>query len=422
MKKRIVATFIGIFIAIISIDISLGVLGYFYKGSYRANSTKLSSDTYKILCLGNSYTFGGGAPPGQSYPDHLQRIFDAKINNHRVKVINKGINNFNSANLLHKLEELIKEHRADFIILRSGSENSNNFHNYSHYLKREKRGVKWFYYVNDFLYNLRSYRLITLLLDRLDKSKTQSYSEQDKKYAYSVGLFYDKYESLLTNEKLSKLSRDRAQEEIKFIKSYIEEKQDPIAYYWLGRWYKEYFYDYTSAAKAFIKGIELAPYYWNNLNYTALVQLYQMTQDPMIDQAISRLKEKYPNQDYRFSDLKDQEISSWVQSDVLEMIRIIRKKNIPFILQNYPTTPPPRCEKRPVNQYLRQVAQTSKASFLDVENAFIKTFEKTGQKDKYFAKVFGGYEGHPNSRGYKLNADLLFPLILKKVSLKQLTK
>ena len=41
-----------------------------------------------ILCLGNSFTEGVGAPPGQSYCDHLQRLIERAGLKYRV--VNRG--------------------------------------------------------------------------------------------------------------------------------------------------------------------------------------------------------------------------------------------------------------------------------------------------------------------------------------------
>lgn len=55
-----------------------------------------------------------------------------------------------------------------------------------------------------------------------------------------------------------------------------------------------------------------------------------------IDAFVRDFTTAHPDHVWNLVSLSDEEISSWVESDVREIIRIVRGKNIRIIWQNYP--------------------------------------------------------------------------------------
>jgi len=98
---------ISFLIILLVLEIILRVSGYFYFFSRRDNQimTRLKEGTAKqvILCLGDSFTFGGGLDPKYSYPRQLQNIFDARKAEAKALVINGGICEYNSSQVLENL-------------------------------------------------------------------------------------------------------------------------------------------------------------------------------------------------------------------------------------------------------------------------------------------------------------------------------
>ncbi|MCX5795308.1 MAG: GDSL-type esterase/lipase family protein [Elusimicrobia bacterium] len=80
----------------------------------------------RVLCLGDSFTFGLGAPPGRSYPDALQRLFDAEAPG-RVRVINAGIPGANTSMVLESVEENLSRIRPAAVLLLAGCNDNSNF-------------------------------------------------------------------------------------------------------------------------------------------------------------------------------------------------------------------------------------------------------------------------------------------------------
>jgi len=61
-----------------------------------------------IVCFGDSLTAGYGADPGQSYPDYLQKLLDAR--GYHYRVVNKGISGDTSKDGVSRLNDVLAAH------------------------------------------------------------------------------------------------------------------------------------------------------------------------------------------------------------------------------------------------------------------------------------------------------------------------
>lgn len=77
---------------------------------------------FRILCVGDSFTFGFGAHPGKSYPQDLQGLLDRAYGPGRFAVINRGIPNLNSTQLAMRLPEWLSQDRPDLVLILIGWE------------------------------------------------------------------------------------------------------------------------------------------------------------------------------------------------------------------------------------------------------------------------------------------------------------
>jgi acyl-CoA thioesterase I len=81
--------------------------------SREAPSARLVPAGATVLALGDSITFGTGAPPEASYPAHLARLSG-------WKVINAGVPGDTSAQALDRLPALLQEHSPQLVIVSIG--------------------------------------------------------------------------------------------------------------------------------------------------------------------------------------------------------------------------------------------------------------------------------------------------------------
>lgn len=82
-------------------------------------------DAYRIVCLGDSFTYGLGAEPADSYPAQLERMLNDKHGKSTCAVINAGILGSNSSSIvLEKLYYYVDTYNPDMILLMMGGNNS----------------------------------------------------------------------------------------------------------------------------------------------------------------------------------------------------------------------------------------------------------------------------------------------------------
>ncbi len=86
-----------------------------------------SEKLYTILCVGDSYTYGGLGGFDQTYPYQLQMMLNSGRTAEKVQVINGGVCEYNSRQVLKRLPALIQNFKPDALILLAGSTNKFNF-------------------------------------------------------------------------------------------------------------------------------------------------------------------------------------------------------------------------------------------------------------------------------------------------------
>ncbi len=80
----------------------------------------LDEKTTRILCLGDSFTYGLGADSDSSYPAHLEKILNNANLGQKFNVINLGIPGYNSSQVLLDLERVIGFIKPKIVIIIAG--------------------------------------------------------------------------------------------------------------------------------------------------------------------------------------------------------------------------------------------------------------------------------------------------------------
>ncbi|MCM2266914.1 MAG: GDSL-type esterase/lipase family protein [Elusimicrobiales bacterium] len=95
-----------------------------YGNWYRAaRASAAPAGGVKLLCVGDSFTYGLGARPGEDYPAQLQRRLDAAYGPGAYSVINAGVPGQNSSELADSLGPLLEEHAPGFVLVLTGANN-----------------------------------------------------------------------------------------------------------------------------------------------------------------------------------------------------------------------------------------------------------------------------------------------------------
>lgn len=121
LLKKILVLFLGCLFCFFIFELSLRLATHF-------NTTKMTelsssaSDEFTILCLGESTTAPWIGQSGEdvSYPALLQEILNKEAQNKKFKVINAAVSGSNSAQILSKLDDTIKNFHPQLITAQIG--------------------------------------------------------------------------------------------------------------------------------------------------------------------------------------------------------------------------------------------------------------------------------------------------------------
>jgi lysophospholipase L1-like esterase len=75
----------------------------------------------RVLCLGDSNTYGLGVERSQAYPQQLEAIWNERIATPKLEVLNFGVPGTNSSRLVSTLPELLETFAPDILIIMVGA-------------------------------------------------------------------------------------------------------------------------------------------------------------------------------------------------------------------------------------------------------------------------------------------------------------
>jgi lysophospholipase L1-like esterase len=184
---------LSVLAAIFLLEISLRFAGYIYyrmKIPYQEEITENDRGGIRILCLGDSVTFGLGAERGRDYPAQLERILNEGHPYKKFVVYNQGYPGRNSSQILKYLEENIEKYKPNIIVLLAGNNNrfnlvDSNYHLFEDgvYGKLKMLSSR----LDILLMHMRAYKLLKIAILRSRDMVRQKISPsiKDEKAKYS---------------------------------------------------------------------------------------------------------------------------------------------------------------------------------------------------------------------------------------------
>lgn len=167
-KQRFIVLLAGIVICLVVLEISLRIVGSYY-GALSESDKRIPTGSKEgqvtILSIGDSVTFGIGAPSHLSYPAQLERMLNQSNTTTKYRVINRGRPAQNTAQLLTRLKSQLDELKPDIVTILIGAQNQMNFYGYRNYLEtslKEKHILLLF--LHDVLDSVRIYKFARLLI------------------------------------------------------------------------------------------------------------------------------------------------------------------------------------------------------------------------------------------------------------------
>ena len=175
ITKKISLVFFGLLATLIILELSMRLAGFAIYGyqNYRNEKELKNKSQYKIMCLGESTTFG-------AYPRYLQKILNKKYPS-KFSVIDSGVPGINLGNILLKLDMDIAEYKPNFAVCMMGVNNGfiSLSDNNQNSVNKKYRYLK--------LYKL--YHLLKMHISSILKTK-EAYADNiktlDMNYAYEL--------------------------------------------------------------------------------------------------------------------------------------------------------------------------------------------------------------------------------------------
>ena len=156
-----------ILLILVSAEISLQLIGVGYRWwAACAQASPLTQGEWTILCLGDSFTFGIGAPPQESFPSQLERLLSTRWPTRRIRVVNAGVPSYNSSQVLHHLSQQFDRMHPDLLLVLVGRNDGVSFREARVEVLEAigaSRSARLFIWFDQWLSHIRLYRLAKLL-------------------------------------------------------------------------------------------------------------------------------------------------------------------------------------------------------------------------------------------------------------------
>lgn len=117
--QKVLLAFFGLFLTVILLEVGLRLGGFMFL-SFQERSNRVSlnqSDSFRILCLGESTTALGG---DHSYPRQLENILNSRHKDIRFSVINKGIPSMTTTQIVANLGKHLDEYKPQMVMIMMG--------------------------------------------------------------------------------------------------------------------------------------------------------------------------------------------------------------------------------------------------------------------------------------------------------------
>ncbi|MBU1912189.1 MAG: tetratricopeptide repeat protein [Candidatus Omnitrophica bacterium] len=409
--KKILFVFSGIIFTLILLELLLTLWGYAYLHLKNpAKDIKKKSGEFNILCLGDSFTLGIGAPKGQSYPDQLEKLLNKSHENNNFNVYKEF--RINSSTVSKYLTADIERYKPDLIVVMIGCNDRWSLENCNYFkIKNCSYLTEFDIWLSDFkVYKLAKISLLNftnLLKSKITKSDHLSagsiytpfsFKNQAAERYFRIAYDYDSsgnYESALKGYKNA--------EQL--------EPKNPSVHFALARIYLQVLHNFDLGKKHAI----LLLYYGNS----SVVSSVFMLLNPVIDdknKMIINMKDiieaRYKNDDkikaLRYLKIlhifqrDDKKIEKIIGYNLGEIIKIIKRNKIKIVLMQYPN--PDHIFGREV---VNSAAHLFKIPLVDNRVKFENKLRTTGlKKEDFFA------DGHCNAAGYRLIAQNVYDALI----------
>ena len=146
-REQAIAGLLGLIVTLTALELTLRAVSVVFwrpvesAGGHQDQPVPLEevacAHCFRILCVGDSFTYGIGAPPGASYPDQLARMLEA-ANRGDVVVINGGQGGFSTTDVLASLKRRLDALPVNLVVIMAGNSNLLNLPGYLQHVYQDR--------------------------------------------------------------------------------------------------------------------------------------------------------------------------------------------------------------------------------------------------------------------------------------------
>jgi len=166
---------VGLALACAALEVGLRTAAFVLarSSSHSGTEADASEESFRILCIGDSNTYGTGVERFETYPAQLQRILNAARGATRFQVTNLGVPGSNSAQVRHRLPQYLELYDPDLVIVLIGV---NDYWNPEE--TESGPATSSGQRLHRKLSSLRTYRLVLLLIEHMRSPGRSASSEE----------------------------------------------------------------------------------------------------------------------------------------------------------------------------------------------------------------------------------------------------
>jgi lysophospholipase L1-like esterase len=127
VSRKLLLVAFGLGLPLLVAELALQLSSGFYRSALLATRAEsIDQEAKRILCVGDSNTFGVRVAAGDSYPGQLETMLGATARTERWQVINRGIPGQNTTQIRDSLPELLAAIEPELVLVMGGLNNSWN--------------------------------------------------------------------------------------------------------------------------------------------------------------------------------------------------------------------------------------------------------------------------------------------------------
>ncbi len=421
-RQKFILILFGLIVMPFLCELTLYAAGSIYY-SFRAGNKRLcvsDKNETRILCLGDSFSFGIGAPRGYSYPEQLERMLNKDIPRLKFIVYNGAIPGYNSSQLSRHFGEFIQKFNPDIVVVMIGI-NTKDIPFESNYFLFSNNGVKnQIYKLDYYLSKLRSYKLLKFIIGKLkrniqfEKKKTNGENLMVQRPTTTNSEDYEGFIKL-ANDYFDKREATLAKEAFK--NAIALNPDDERGHLGLANVFIHCFKKDELGIEELNKALKINPH--NPKTFDSLWQAnYRLGRNKEALEAIVKYISLIPQDEegrmrlsYLLSrglpNIRDTEtFDKLLRYDLENIVKSAKRMGLKIILQDYPSL-------FKGNKTIEDVAAKLNIPFVENQSFFeesILNMAHDWKNPEYFVE-----DGHCNANGYRIMAENLYRVIKSEI-------